>query len=213
MPEEVVADAFHVAAAPDGSAIVFGSSIRGREGLWKTDSSGRRPVSLVSGFAVEPVVTADRAVVFVSNRSGVQSPWMVPLDGGEPAEIVPQHAYAIDVSPDGRLLAFLTVTDGVDSIVVCALPSCSDSRSLPLPPSIGAPLLRWTPNGQELAYLEGARQNIWAVPLDGGPPRALTSFGGDMPPILRFAWSADARLAFVRGSVETDVVLLTGLHP
>ena len=64
-PKEVVADAFHVAAAPDGSAVVFGGATRGREGLWKVGVAGERPIQLVSGFAVEPVVTADRAVVYV----------------------------------------------------------------------------------------------------------------------------------------------------
>ncbi|HEX5048111.1 MAG TPA: winged helix-turn-helix domain-containing protein [Gammaproteobacteria bacterium] len=211
-PEEVVRDAFHVAAAPDGSAIVFGRSTRGSEGLWRVDASGLRPKQLVSGFAVEPVVTAGRAVVFVSNRSGVQSPWRVPLDGGEPTEIVRQHANAIDVSPDGRLLAFFTWR-GTDSIVVCELPDCSNPRELPYPPNIGATPLRWTPDGKQLAYIAEPRDNIWAVPLDGGPPHALTHFAMNPSPIVRFAWSRDGRLAFVRASTEENVVLVSGLRP
>ena len=38
----------------------------GAEGLWRTDATGVDPVQLVSGFAVEPVVTRNRAVVYVS---------------------------------------------------------------------------------------------------------------------------------------------------
>jgi DNA-binding winged helix-turn-helix (wHTH) protein/Tol biopolymer transport system component len=211
-PEEVVADAYHVAAAADGSAIVFGDSTRGRVGLWKIGASGQPRIQLVSGFAVEPVVTADRSVVYVSNRSGVQSPWSVPLDGGETIQIVAEHANAIDVSPDGRMLAFFTWR-GVDGIVVCDLPRCSNRRELPFPPSVGASALRFTPDGEELAYIEGTGKNIWAVPLDGGPLHALTRFADDPRPILRFAWSRDGRLAFVRASIEHDVVLLSGLQP
>lgn len=211
-PVEVVRDAFHVAAAPDGSAVVFGAAARGREGLWRADAAGQRLARLVSGFAVEPVVTVDRAVVYVSNRSGVQSPWTVPLDGGEASEIIQEHANSIDVSPDGRSIAFLTWHD-VESIVACELPHCTNRRDLPLPPSIGGPVLRWTPDGTELAYIDAPGQNIWAMPIDGGPPHALTSFAPERTRIMRFAWSRDGRLAFVRASVEHNVVLLSGLRP
>lgn len=212
-PEEVVPDAFHVAAAPDGSAIVFGGSTRGREGLWKADASGRNPVQLVPGFAVEPVVTADHTVVYVSTRGGVVSPWSVPLDGGEATEIVPEAVNAIDVSPDGRMLAFYTWRGVREWIVVCELPRCSNRRDLPWPPNVSGAVLRWTTDGKELAYIVSGGQNIWAVPLDDGPPHALTSFAPDPRPIVRFAWSRDGRLAFVRASIEHDVVLLSGLRP
>jgi hypothetical protein len=211
-PEEFVADAYHVAAAADGSAVVFGNSARGREGLWMIGASGQRPIQLVYGFAVEPVVTADRTVVYVSNRTGVQAPWTVPLDGGEATEIVAEHANAIDVSPDGRMLAFLTWR-GIDGIVVCELPRCSNRRELPFPQSVGGPAMRFTPDGKELAYIDGSGRNIWAMPLDGGAPHALTRFAEDPRPILRFAWSRDGRLAFVRASIEHDVVMLSGLRP
>jgi Tol biopolymer transport system component len=213
-PEEVVADAFHVAAAADGSAIVFVAGTREREGLWKVDASGKRAVLLAPGFAVEPVVTVDRKVVYVSNRNGTQSPWMVPLDGGEPTEIVPEHANAIDVTPDGGRLAFLSLRDGQELIVVCELPSCSSSnrQELPVPPNIAGAALRWTHDG-EIAYIESTAQNIWAVPLDGRPPHALTTFTGDPRPIQRFAWSRDGRLAFIRRSVELDAMLLTFAAP
>ena len=78
---------------------------------------------------------------------------------------------------------------------------------------MGGTALRWTPDGKELAYVEGSRQNIWAVPLDGGPPHALTRFAPDTRAIFRFAFSRDGRLAFVRASIEHDVVLLSGLPP
>ncbi len=216
-PAEVIAHAAQVAAAPDGGAIVYISTMRGQEGLWMADPSGQHRRQLIQGFAVEPVVTPDEQAVFLSNRSGVQSPWLVPLDGGEAREIVHEFADAVDVSPDGRWLAYatpgLTSTGGfAPALVVCELPNCTNARRLPHT-RIGAPL-RWTPDGRELAYLTGGRKNIWATPIDGGAPHALTVFAQDASSIVRFAWSRDGRrLAFVRADVEEDIVLLTGLRP
>jgi DNA-binding winged helix-turn-helix (wHTH) protein/Tol biopolymer transport system component len=210
--EEFIPDAFHVAAAPDGSAIVFSSATLGREGLWKTDAAGLDPVQLVSGFAVEPVVTRDRAVVFVSNRSGVQSPWIVPLDGGEASEIVQETAHGFDVAPDGRRLAFLTTRDRTQILVTCDLPLCSDRRELMPPPNFGAFPLRWTPDGRALAYVDATYRAIWAMPVDGGTPYAIATYAPDTSPIAWFAWSGDGqRLGFIRITVEFDVVLLSNL--
>jgi Tol biopolymer transport system component len=211
---EVVPDAFHVAAAPDGSAIVYVSTTRGREGLFMVDASGQRPVRLFSGFAVEPVVTPDRAVVFVSNRDGVQSPWIMPLDGGDATEIVHEFVAAMDVSPDGRRLGFVSQGGPQSAFVVCDLPRCSNRLELPIPMNFDNGL-RWTPDGKELAYVgRPSGSDIWATPLDGGAPHAITNFGPEASLIARFAWSRDGRrLAFIRRDVEFDVVLLSGLRP
>jgi dipeptidyl aminopeptidase/acylaminoacyl peptidase len=208
-PEAVVADAVQVAAAPDGSAIVFGDATRGRAGLWRTNASGQERVQLVSGFAVEPVVTPDGFVVYVSNRSGIQSPWIVPLDGGEATEIVRERVNMHDVSADGRWLAFMS--DLV--LVACELPNCSNRRELPIPPNYGGRSVRWTPDGKELAYVAHGAKDIWAVPLNGGEPHALTSFAPHASSIATFRWSRDGgRLAFIRMDTEQDIVLLTGLR-
>jgi Tol biopolymer transport system component len=219
VPAELVAHAAHVAAAPDGGAIVYVSTMRGQEGLWTVDAAGQHPRELVHGFAVEPVVTADRSVVFVSNRRGVQSPWIVPLDGGEAHEIVHEFADAIDVSPDGHHLAYYapglkSTGEFARAFVICELPDCTNDRRLPFPPNCITNPLRWTPDGRELACLAVTRKDIWATPIDGGAPHTLTAFAQEASPIVRFAWSRDGRrLAFVRSDVEEDIVLLTGLHP
>jgi hypothetical protein len=64
---------------------------------------------------------------------------------------------------------------------------------------------------KELACV--ASGNIWATPIDGGAPHALTAFA-DAGWIVRFTWSRDGRrFAWVRADVEQDIVLLTGLRP
>jgi Tol biopolymer transport system component len=50
-------------------------------------------------------------------------------------------------------------------------------------------------------------ENVWAQPIDGGPPKQLTSFSDSR--ILSFDWSRDGNLAASRGVVTSDVVLIS----
>ena len=50
--------------------------------------------------------------------------------------------------------------------------------------------------------------NLWAQPLNGGPPTQITDFKSDR--IFDYAWSRDGKqLAVSRGKTTRDVVLLT----
>jgi len=71
----------------------------------------------------------------------------------------------------------------------------------------------WTPDSKVLQYLMVHDQvsNIWEQSLAGGEPRQLTRFTSGR--IFDFTWSEDGKHLFLtRGSVNSDVVLLTGLH-
>jgi Tol biopolymer transport system component len=216
--EEVVPDAFHGAASPDGGTIVFARSARGIDGgLWKIDAEHRQPVLLAAGVAAEPVVTADGSrVVFFSTRSGFASRWIVSIEGGDAHEIMQENTGegAFDVAPDGRTIVFGTVGGGKRRLVVCELPACTNRRELDPPRDATAPL-RWTPDGREIAYLDSTSRNILALPIDGGAPHALTRFAeGDGPPIVSYEWSRDGRrLALARMTTSEDIVLLSGLRP
>ena len=61
---------------------------------------------------------------------------MVPIEGGEPTEIVKTFARAgsVDVSPDGGRLAFVSSEAQNQFVVmVCDLPACTNRQRLPLP--------------------------------------------------------------------------------
>jgi Tol biopolymer transport system component len=217
MPENVVANGFQSAATPDGGFVVFVRASRGADGLWKLDAAGRQAVQLVPGFekfggmTVEPLVSPDgRSVLFISNKSGIQAPWIVPIDGGEPAQVVSEFAVDLDISPDGRRLKFLSQSARGAVLVVCDLPACANRRDIELPKNFGMPG-RWTPDGKGLAYAEQTGANIWSLPLDGGMPQPITHFADQTTgwAISAFAWSHDgARLAIVRTSATDDIVLL-----
>lgn len=83
------------------------------------------------------------------------------------------------------------------------------SARIIFPQIIGAQVLRWTPAGRGLTYMENpvaGASKIWVQPLDGGSPRQLVEFETDRT--FGCDWSPDGkRLACVRGFWATNVVL------
>ena len=71
--------------------------------------------------------------------------------------------------------------------------------------------VQWMADGRALSFIEpGKGTNLWSYPLPSGPPKQLTSFMTDQT--FSFAWSRDGkRLLLSRGTVVTDVVLVTQL--
>jgi Tol biopolymer transport system component len=213
-PTELVQNGGVPVATSDGRHVIYVSTEPGaRAGIWRVDAVGRQPVHLVAGDAILPIVTPDdRNVIFLSGRSGLQSPWIVSIDGGTPAQIanIFAGAYSLDVSPDGKSLVFGT-TDEQNRYVptVCELPACANRRSLSAVP---LSRLRWTPDGRAIAYVSPATpSNIWRQPLDGTPPRQLTHLTDRI--ISDFTWSRDgSRLALARATVVNDIVLFKGLE-
>jgi Tol biopolymer transport system component len=79
-------------------------------------------------------------------------------------------------------------------------------------PISGGSTIRFTPDQSGIAYVNVAAQpNIWIQPLDGASSRPFTQFA-DGRSIFDFAWSSDGgRLAIARGTVSTNIVLLSGV--
>ena len=209
--EHVYEDAFDPSVSPDGSTLVF---ISGRtRGLWKATLAGDDQVELVSSNSLSPFVSADgRHIVFLSSAKGVQSPWVVPITGGEPVQLSATFVGvgALDVSPRTNSVMFVTSKSPTETVtVVCELPKCDNRQEFPYRP-FGT--IRWTPDDRAIAYSPIPRTNIWIQPLDGRPARQLTNFS-DEDPILDFNWSRDGkRLAIARASVTDDIVLFKGLR-
>lgn len=150
----------------------------------------------------------------MSSRSGVQSPWVVPIDGGTPTQIVNEFVgfTNFDVSPDGTSIVSGSTNSQDQPIrVICDLPACTSRRELPAP-TPGGGNVRWTPDGRGIAYIGAGTNNIWIQRLDGSPPHQLTRFTDGLR-IGDFAWSRDGRrLAVSRVSISNDIVLFRGLR-
>jgi eukaryotic-like serine/threonine-protein kinase len=195
--------------APDGATFVIG---RGN-GLWRADGKGGQ-TPLTSGDAWFPTITPDqRWVIFLSSRTGIQSPWVVSMDGGEPRQLVNRFASGpgIDVSPDGKKLLFGSRDEKSNRpvAVTCDFDGCRQQKTVPIPAS---GRLRWTPDGRAITYIDPVRQkDLWTMPVDGGSPNQLTRF--DDRVIVDFDWSRDGKRLVVARRLETnDIVMLQGLR-
>jgi eukaryotic-like serine/threonine-protein kinase len=194
-----------------GASLVFTSFRDGVTGLWRVDADGMNEKRLTSGPDTQPACSPDgNSVLFARAESGHTTVWRIAADGGEPQRVYDQWAFSPSFSPDGSQMAYAIQPDGQPASIVVRAASGQGPEY-----KVGAGVLpafgrfRWSPDGKgfDLVRMQNGADNIWRVPLDGGPPRQITSFDSDR--IFMFAWSADGKtLALARGSVITDVVLI-----
>lgn len=82
-------------------------------------------------------------------------------------------------------------------------------RRIAVPPAIAR--LGWAPDSTGLAYVERDGANVWIQPINGGPPRQVTTFTDRA--IRNFAWSPDGKqLAVTRSVTTSDIVLLKAVR-
>jgi Tol biopolymer transport system component len=69
--------------------------------------------------------------------------------------------------------------------------------------------LHWSPDSSAIHYVNNRDgvSNIWSQPLDGSPPRPITSFTTGQ--IYSFAWSRNGAMALSRGMQTSEVVLIS----
>jgi serine/threonine protein kinase len=177
-----------------------------------------RAVSLTSypGAQASPSLSPDgNRVAFVWNGEKQDSfqIYVMQIGGGTPVRITnqPGRPFSLAWSPDDRHIAFLRTVEG-DRTAIMLVPSIGGSERKLAEISIyaWAPCcLSWTPDGKWLAFSArnspGEPNSIWAVSVDTGERRRLTSprvaptaFGD-----LNAAFSPDGRmLAFSRGEKD-----------
>jgi Tol biopolymer transport system component len=198
----------------NGRAVLFLGS-GNHPGLIRAALDGSDPVQLVNGpFANFALTPDDTTVMFVDNRTTLQSIWAVPVAGGAPHQVVPRNANNPSVSHDGRRLLFISRASANNRdpvVVVCDLPACDRPLESPLPPQARRGTVRWTPDDGGVAFAclaNGLSENIWVQPLNGGAIWQLTQFA-DGRTISSFDWSPDGRrLTVARASNLSDIVLL-----
>ncbi len=195
----------------DGRTIVF---IRPRKAeLWRADSYGTHAALVLDGVGAFPTVTPDGTkVLFVSTKSGIQSPWIVDIDGTHSHELVPMRSSPeVHVSFDGRFVVFVSpgVATGspASEVVIAPIAGGDPLRRVRVGTNRG---IGWTPDGLGLTYLDQPQTNIWVQPIAGGTPRQLTHFTDRR--IVGYAWSHDGRqLVLSRATTTSDVVILKGV--
>ena len=117
-----------------------------------------------------------------------------------------------DVSPDGKRIAYSIRDDNQKRtrIVVRDIAINSPRTYFDVTPGY---FLRWTPDGQNLAYASYPQDKkfgdaLWLQPVSGGPPQQVLNVTPDL--LYWAAWSRDGKeLAISHGRFVRDIVLVT----
>jgi serine/threonine protein kinase len=212
----------HPTSCQNGRYIVFiwaGHSVNSKTNIWRVNADGSNPKQLTDGMQdIAPECSPDGRSVLYDDIQDLQVK-RVPIEGGT-HEIVPGTAMpaayfhaGLAITPDGKLLAFLTTGDQSDvghQIALVPLDAGPEpTRRMLDPDPRVAEAPEFTPDGNAVVYpiRENGTDNLWLQPLNGSRGRQITNFKSDT--ISAFRFSPDGKtIGVVRSHSESDVVLL-----
>ncbi|MGC1483312.1 MAG: DPP IV N-terminal domain-containing protein [Candidatus Acidiferrum sp.] len=177
--------------SPDGTQIMFSSSMQGTPDLYVTDANGGKPKRLTfsgNGGATSPAWNpkTGQSVVFVSDRGGIPKLYSMNADGTNLTAIdLPDKGYLIDPSwsPNGQLLAFSWRRPEGNYDIYVMEPGTQEI--IDLTPDMGRnERPSWAPDGRHLVFesTRGGTRQIWTMLADGSQPRQLTLTGHNESP-------------------------------
>lgn len=203
------------AATPDGRYVVFLTNRSVGWSLWRINIDGSNARELVRNIDQRmPLISPDSAWVYYKalDESGQRAIWKIAIDGGAPVRVLNKDLEAIDISPDGKLLAGFyknQESNAQPQILVFPIEGGEQPlRALNIPKDSEAPL-HWSPDGQALDFtvIREGKSNVERLPLTGGAAKQLTNWQSDW--VNWFAWSRDGKqLAVVRGTDTTELLLI-----
>jgi Tol biopolymer transport system component len=194
----------------DGRTVAFVSTRSGAPAIWVMAIDGSNPRKLTAGSDTRPFISSDGQWVAFQREAVDTVPvgvWRVPIAGGDSSPVTVQHTIRPAISPDGAHIAHYWMTSQNWMLAVSSVADRQRVGTFPLSPTHLDRVVRWSPDGRALAYIDGAGgvSNIWLQPLDGGAPHKLTNFPEGT--ITTFDWSRDrSKLAWVRTTEVHDVV-------
>jgi hypothetical protein len=189
--------------SPDG-AFLIGRHLE--RGLMRVNVDGSGAAVILQDASTVPIAfTPDGAsLVYLSNRSGPQQPWLLPVSGGEATRLSDAYIEGarLWLAGDGREAIFGTR----GGTRICAFPTFDRCRALKV---IAGPL---SSDGKTVYAVDpNDPRNIVAQPIDGSKPTQLTRFTDKE--ITDFSLSPDrTQIAITRVSRVSDVVLIKGLQ-
>ncbi len=206
-------------AAADGSILLNGAHGSNEIFVVPADGTGIAPLFQPGpgAQALYPAVVADGQIAYLyADAKNNQTLWAMPLHGGAAHQISSRFVYVDGnpASPDGtQIFAIVRGADPTSHVPAIFHLQGAGATVTPIgldfktmPPPYG-----WTADGRGIVYVknQGTTDNLWAYPVAGGAPYALTHFN-DLR-IASFALARDGRLAISRGSPNSDTVVAVGL--
>ncbi len=198
---------------PDGREVVFAAGVAGVSELWSVPVAGGEPLRLTRGPGAcnAPSFSPDgREIAFAYTRVLAAVLWAE--DAAGPARTVLRESALADVavSPSGDALAVLEGREGTARVSVLDLRT-GERRTVSTLPML---TVRWMPDGRSLVAVgedpAGDSRWVWAIPIDGTPPRPLLRDRG------RWAEAevspAGELLAAVREADGHDELVVVGLE-
>jgi serine/threonine protein kinase/Tol biopolymer transport system component len=164
--------------SPDGSEIAFESDRDGKPSLYRKTASSTEPEKLIAR-SVNPGANADPTSwsadgrflalqAFAAPSRLDQDIWLLPLAGdGKPIPVVQTqfNEQVPALSPDGKLVAFMSNESGSNEIYIRQLDKPAQQRVS----TAGGMLPRWSRDGRELFFMQGAAMMSVSV-TPGDPP-------------------------------------------
>jgi eukaryotic-like serine/threonine-protein kinase len=132
------------------------------------------------------------------------SVWLVSVVGGAPRSLR-DNALVESVSPDGSLVAFTTrwVTHGPRELWVMAVDGSNARKLEEADESSGFVKVRWSPDGQRLAYFRTGRDAMEILDVKGGATKTVMSFAG--LDFHDFLWLPDGRILYAINDPSPNV--------
>ncbi|MGI9069594.1 MAG: protein kinase domain-containing protein [Pyrinomonadaceae bacterium] len=196
--------------SPDGRYVVFSSNHSGNFNLWRMDVAGGGQKQLTHGVEFDSQVSCSpdgQWVLFNSLRQGKSTLWKVPLAGGTPEQLIDQSSSWAAMSPDGKLVALRYFA--TNKIAIVPFAGGEPLKILDVSRNFRDVGLGWTADSKAIIYADARdnADNLWGLPVDGGPAKQLTSFDSGL--IFAFQISSDGkRVVLSRGTQTDDVILL-----
>jgi Tol biopolymer transport system component len=204
-------------ASADGRYVVFHSNRGGRWQVWRMGRDGSNPTLLTPGSEESnwPDVSPDSRWVFFEHiDGGIPKLWKVSIDGGEMTRVSTSLALRPSIAPHGRAVAYWTKAESPTApwqIAVAPLDGSAPIKLLDVPQGAanGQSAIQFSPDGETVTFIDfrNGVSTLVSQPIDGGPPRVLTSINKDL--FYSFNQAVDGRLVMSRGIRTSDAVLIS----
>ena len=197
---------------PDNERILFSQNIDGTFQIFATNSAGDESTKITYGErdSVIADISADGSDILFGSASEESNLWNVntgTLEENTVFSSIDSELWS-DVSPDDQKIVFQSIknlSQGNNLLNGSILVKASGANSQPLKVAENGFLPKWSPDGQQLAFMrtEGQEPQIWIVKATGGKEAKLAdggipSIGHSVSPYNRietnnYTWSPDGK--------------------